>query len=502
MSEQPENQSSASPRPHRIPRIVQNWISLAGLVLAGSAVFAFVLLFAIDIFADHSNPYMGILAYVVAPFFFFSGVAMMLLGYWVQRRYRIKTRGEAVPLVLHIDFSKKGHQKLLITFAGVSAFFLLLTAFGSYQTYHMTETVSFCGEACHSMDPQNMAFSNSPHARVACVECHVGEGAGNYVRTKVNGVRQLYHTVLGDFPRPIQLHERSKRPSDETCRNCHWQEKHIGSKLKIYQHYLADEENLPWTIRMELNVGGGDPRQGPVEGIHWHTNLSNRVEFIEADPESGKIPWVRLTDANGEATVFRTGGFEGTPADSEIFVMDCMDCHNRPAHRLSSPNDAVDHAMANGRIDPSMPWAKMKSVEALSGKYANQDEAIAGIEAYLKSEYPEDERVNDLVAEVHSIYQKNFFPEMNADWRAYPELVGHKDWVGCFRCHDGEHVADGSGRSMKASDCTTCHTIVAQGSTPDELATTKPEGLPFNHIDFEYDSFDCADCHTGGNQEE
>ena len=144
----------------------------------------------------------------------------------------------------------------------------------------------------------------------------------------------------------------------------------------------------------------------------------------------------------------------------------------------------------------------MKSVEALSGKYANQDEAIAGIEAYLKSEYPEDERVNDLVAEVHSIYQKNFFPEMNADWRAYPELVGHKDWVGCFRCHDGEHVADGSGRSMKASDCTTCHTIVAQGSTPDELATTKPEGLPFNHIDFEYDSFDCADCHTGGNQEE
>jgi len=495
-------EQSSEPRPHRIPRLVRNWVGLAGLVLAVSAVFAFVLLFAIDLMAEQSNPYLGILTWVVAPFFFFSGLALMAIGYWVQRRYRLKTKGEPIPLVLNIDLSKKQHRKWMLGFAGVAAFFLMLTAFGSYQTYHLTETVGFCGETCHSMDPQNVTFAHSTHARVDCVECHVGEGAGNYVKAKLNGVNQLWQTVTRNVPRPVQLHDRSKRPSDETCRNCHWQEKHVGSKLKVYRHFLADEENFPWTVRMMLHVGGGDPRQGPVEGIHWHTNLSNRVEFIAADEETGKIPWVRLTDADGKVTVFRSEGHEGTPADSEIFVMDCMDCHNRPAHRLSSPNDAVDLAMANGRIDPSMPWAKMKAVEALAKEYATTEEALAGIESYLREEYPDDERVGGLVAEVSSIYQRNFFPEMKADWRAYPEHTGHKDWVGCFRCHDGSHVADGTGEPMKASDCTTCHTVVSQGSTEEELATIDANGLPFMHIDFEYEDFDCADCHTGGNQEE
>jgi nitrate/TMAO reductase-like tetraheme cytochrome c subunit len=499
MSDPPPSKGRPS---YRIPRLVRNWISLAGFVLSVSAVFAFVLLFAIDLLAKNSNPYLGILTYVVAPFFFFSGLALMSIGYWIQRRYRMKTRGEPIPLVLNIDFSKKAHRKFLATFAGLAAFFLMLTAFGTYQTYHLTETVSFCGATCHSMDPQNATFEHSAHARVACVECHVGEGAGNYIRTKVNGVRQLYHTVRDDYPRPIQLHDRSKRPSAETCRNCHWQEKHIGSKLKVYRHFLADEENFPWTVSMILHVGGGDPRQGPVEGIHWHTNLSNRVEFVEADQETGKIPWVRLTDENGKVTVFRSEGYEGTPSDQELMTMDCMDCHNRPAHQLASPNDAVESAMGNGRLDPSMPWSKMRAVEALTQAYATRDEAMAGIESYLRAEYPDDERVGGLVEETKAIYALNFYPEMKADWRAYPEYIGHKDWAGCFRCHDGSHVAEDTGKLMKASDCTTCHTIVAQGSTAEELATITAQGLPFMHIDFEYEEFDCAECHTGANQEE
>lgn len=500
MSEQPD--TTASPRPYRIPRIVRNWISLTGLILAGSAVFAFILLFAIDIVAHHSNPYMGILAYVVAPFFFFSGVGLMLLGYWIQRRYRIKTRGEPIPLVLNIDFSKKRHRRILTSFAALSAFFLLLTAFGSYQTYHLTETVAFCGETCHSMDPQNFAFEHSAHARVDCVECHVGEGAANYVKAKVNGVRQLYHTITASVPRPVILHDRAKRPNAETCQSCHWQQKHAGSVAKSFQHYLADEENTPWTVNMLMNVGGGDPLQGPVGGIHWHTNLSNRIEFVEADEESGKIPWIRLTDGDGKVTVFRSEDYEGTPAETELLTMDCLDCHNRPAHRFSSPNDAVDLALATGRIDPSMPWAKMKAVEALSQTYASSDEAMSGIESYLRAEYPDDERAEGLVAEVKSIYEANFFPEMKADWRSYPEHIGHKRWTGCFRCHDGSHVAEDGETAMKASDCTTCHTIVSQGSTEEDLKTVDPEGLSFLHIDFEYEDFDCADCHTGANQEE
>ncbi len=503
MSTDPEEKPAATERMPWFLRIVRNWVSLAGAVLAMGAVFAFVLLFFVDIFAQHANPYMGILAYVVAPAFFFGGLTLVLLGHWIQRRQKKKTGLEAGALRLNIDLSKKRHRSLLLLFAMASVCFLFLTAFGSYQTYHLTETNSFCGETCHEpMEPQFVAYQTSAHAQVACVACHVGPGATEYVKTKVNGVRQLYHTVLGDFDRPIRLHQRDRRPSDETCQSCHWQQKYTGSVLREYKHYLADEENTPFTVKMMVHVGGGDPLHGPVKGIHWHMNLSNRIEFVERGETGDSIPWVRLTDADGKVTVFRTEDMEGDPAPEEIVSMDCMDCHNRPAHRFDTPNDAVDRALVNHRIDPSMPWVKMKAVEALTRPYQNREEAMASIEEYLTAEYPDDPRRGELVGQVQDIYRQNFFPEMKADWRTYPEHIGHKNWAGCFRCHDGEHYAEDGETTIKASDCTTCHTIVSQGMTPEELATMSPEGLPFVHLDFEYDSVDCADCHTGANQEE
>ena len=345
MSATSEKNAAKPERQSWFYRIVRNWVSLAGAVLAMAAVFAFVLLFFVDIFAQHANPYMGILAYVVAPGFFFTGAALVVIGHWLQRRHQKQTGHEAEELRFNIDLSKKNHRKLLFVFGAGSVFFLFLTAFGSYQTYHLTETNSFCGETCHEpMEPQFMAYQESNHAQVACVACHVGPGATEYVKTKVNGVRQLYHTVLGDFDRPIRLEKRDRRPSEETCQSCHWRQKRAGSKLREYKHYLADETNTPWTVKMMVHVGGGDPMQGEVKGIHWHMNLSNRIEFVQRGETGAEIPWVRLTDADGKVTVFRTEEMEGDPAPDEIVTMDCMDCHNRPAHRFSTPNDAVDSA--------------------------------------------------------------------------------------------------------------------------------------------------------------
>jgi len=503
MSDSPKK-SPRSTRRYRIPRLVRNWISLAGAILAGSSIFAFVMLFAIDLFAEHANPYMGILAYVIAPGFFFTGIGMMLFGYLIQKRYREKTRGEPIPLVLNIDMSNKRHRRVLGGFVAASVGFLFLTAFGSYQTYHMTETVAFCGETCHeSMEPQYVAYQHSQHAKVDCVACHVGPGATAYLQTKLNGVRQLYQTMVGEWNRPIRLHQRDRRPSQETCESCHWREKYTGMVEKTLRHYLADEENTPWTVRMLLNVGGGDPVQGSVNGIHWHMNLANRVEFA-SDDEGETIPWVRTTDPDGKVTVFRTPDYEGDPAATEIHTMDCMDCHNRPAHKFLTPNNAVDRALATGKIDRTIPWAKMKSVEALVQPYQNQtkDEALQKIGDYLRAEYPDDPRADDLVKEVQSIYSLNFFPEMKADWSVYPDHLSHKDWPGCFRCHDGSHKAEESEKTIKASDCTTCHIILAQGSTAEELEKLNAKGFDFIHVDFEYEDFDCADCHNGANQEE
>ena len=45
--------------------------------------------------------------------------------------------------------------------------------------------------------------------------------------------------------------------------------------------------------------------------------------------------------------------------------MSCLDCHSRPAHKVHTPNEAVDLALMTGRLDPNTPWVKSKVVAAL-----------------------------------------------------------------------------------------------------------------------------------------
>jgi hypothetical protein len=386
--------------------------------------------------------------------------------------------------------------------------FLFLTALGSYQTYHITESNNFCGETCHvPMEPEFKTYQHSAHAKVECVACHVGPGAGAYIRTKVSGVRQLYHVTKGDFRRPIQLLNVNQRPAQETCESCHWRQKHTGDLQKTYRHFLADETNTPFSVRMILKVGGGDPLHGDVSGIHWHMNVSHKIEFVGLDEQRLKIPYVRVTDPNGKVTEYRTEDFKDDPAKDPakypLRTMDCMDCHNRPSHKFNSPNDAVDMSMAIGRIDTAIPWVKKNAVTALASQYATREEAASKIDSFLREKYPNDKRVDALVKEVQSIYTANFFPEMKADWRAYPDNIGHKSWNGCFRCHDGKHMMVGGSEkdSIKASDCSACHLIVSQGSG-DALNKIDPKGVPFFHIDSEFSDPSCSDCHNGQNQEE
>jgi hypothetical protein len=176
--------------------------------------------------------------------------------------------------------------------------------------------------------------------------------------------------------------------------------------------------------------------------------------------------------------------------------MDCIDCHNRPAHRYKSPSSAVNLAMSLGNIDPKMPWVKSNAVYALVQKYQTEDDALKGVATYLTQKYPADQRTPKLITEVQKIYQDNFFPEMKADWSSYPEHIGHKDWLGCFRCHDGRHKSDDGRKQVTASDCDSCHTILAQGSGA-ELMKLTPQGQKFRHPGDEVDGA-CNDCHTGG----
>ena len=288
-------------RPRSLGRLLRNWLSWSGLVLSLSAVFAFLFLLGIDLFAGHRNPYVGILAYVVAPLFFVIGLLLTALGVflrWWQQRRAVTV---AQPLILRVDFSSRRGRRLMAAFGIASVVFLFITALGSYQTYQMTESVEFCGKACHvPMEPQFVAAQHTAHAKVECVACHVGPGAAAYFKTKFNGTKQLYHTVRNDFDRPIRVSAANPRPPQMICEQCHWPQRYVGNVERTFQHYLSDEKNTPFAVRLLMNVGGGDPANGPPGGIHWHMNINNKIEYIASDEQNLEIPWVRFDRSGGQ----------------------------------------------------------------------------------------------------------------------------------------------------------------------------------------------------------
>jgi nitrate/TMAO reductase-like tetraheme cytochrome c subunit len=484
-----------TPPPSRAPAaLIRNWISMTGLVIITGSIFSFLLLFVMDAMLSSSNPYLGLLTYVVAPGFFFLG-AFLAVGGVLLRRRKFSKDAAILPRI-QIDLSRHRDRSILGWFIFGSVVFLLLSAMGSYQTYHYTESVQFCGQACHTvMKPELVTYQHGPHARVACTECHIGKGATWFVRSKLSGTYQLYAVAFDKYPRPVPTPIKNLRPAQETCEQCHWPSKFVGNLEKTFNYYLSDQSNSTWSLSLLIKVGGGDPTHGPVGGIHWHMNVGNKIEYYAADNSRQKIPWVRITDRQGVVTEYRSKGFTNDIDPGSIRRMDCMDCHNRPAHKYQNPDDAVAVAFSMNHLDPAVPWLKTNAVYALTRKYSSDTDAMQGIATLLSGQYPGEPRVTAAIDAVQQIYRDNFFPEMKASWKTYPDNLGHKNWPGCFRCHDGKHFAIDGKSSIKSDDCDACHTILSQGVGADLLKMT-PGGQTFKHPGGDYDN-NCADCHTG-----
>lgn len=488
------NSSTTPPVPFR--RLFRNWLSFFGFTVMTGSLFAFGLLFILDSVAHVSNPYIGILTYMVAPMF--TGLGMLLvLGGAIWRRRQLRRANGSAPS-LQIDLSRARDRKILGVFLGVSVAFLLLTSLGSYNTYHFTESVQFCGQACHTvMEPEMVGYQHGSHARVACTECHIGPGATWYVRSKLSGLYQVYAVAAQKYPRPIPTPVKNLRPAQETCEQCHWPKKFVGNLDRTYAHFLSDATNSAYDVRMLLKVGGADPNHGPVGGIHWHMNVANKVEYFPADDTRQKIPWVRLTDSQGVVTEFRAAAFSNEVKQAAVRTMDCVDCHNRPAHRFASPNDAVNLAVRLNRIDPALPWVKTNAVGLLVREYGSRTEALQTIATTLAAKYPNHPKARETIDAVQQIYNQNFFPDMKVSWKVYPDNVGHKDWPGCFRCHDGKHKS-ADGKRVISNDCNSCHLILTQGSGKD-LEQFTHSGQAFKHpSDVDPEGYLCNDCHSGG----
>jgi len=473
------------PQLTKTPSLFRNYVSFVGAAIAIAAIASGILLFLMEITSAGDNPYLGILTYIVFPTFLMFGLLLGVIGMVLERRRRRKSAPEEVLAYPRLDLNEPHARRAFLIFLIATFFFVSASAFGSYKAYEYSDSVAFCGKTCHSvMKPEHVAYLAGAHARVRCVDCHVGPGADWYVRSKLSGAYQLYSVTFKKYPRPITTPVHNLRPAPDTCEQCHWPEKFFGAQLKVFNHYGYDEQNTLRQKRMLINVGGGSAATGLVTGIHWHMNIANDVDYISIDNQRQQIPWVRMKDRQGNVTEYFDRNRPLTPeqiAAAEKRKMDCVDCHNRPAHVYLPPDVAVDQGFVAGRLDISIPFLKRQAVEVLSRQYTTTDEALLSIDKSLNDFYRSNysdvysqkpESVKSSIAEVQRIFSTYFFPEMKTDWQTHPNNIGHLYFSGCFRCHDGEHVSN-SGKTI-SNNCNICHTVLYDSADPARSAQTGP----------------------------
>jgi nitrate/TMAO reductase-like tetraheme cytochrome c subunit len=489
--------------------LVSNRISIIGLAIAAVALGNIIFLFFIDVTSPHPSPYVGILAYMIAPGFLVAGLVLTGFGIWMDRRRRARAIAGGMPRHLQLDFNDPTQRGAFAFFLSFVVVFIGMSVIGSYRAYEFTDSVQFCGQLCHSvMNPEFTAYQLSPHARVACVDCHVGAGATWYVKSKLSGARQVLATAFNTYPRPIPTPVHNLRPAPETCEQCHWPKKFYGAQLKVFTHFASDEKNTPRQVRLLIKTGGGDPTTGAPEGIHWHMNIANDIEYVASDEQRQIIPYIHVKDQQGRITEYFAK--DSTLSKEQIAKaakrrMDCVDCHNRPTHIYVPPDLAVDQSLLAQRLDPSLPFLKQQAVAALTGEYKTTSAAMTGIakslDDFYESKYPDLAKgkqleIRNAVAEVQRIYGDTTFPEMKLNWKTHPNNLGHFYFPGCFRCHDGQHVSPEG--KVVPKDCDTCHTMLSQQEGT--VTRTTVSGTPFQHpVDIgDLSQVSCSDCHSGG----
>jgi hypothetical protein len=261
-------------------------------------------------------------------------------------------------------------------------------------TYHAVaymDSPDFCGRTCHTvMQPEFTSHEGAAHARVPCVDCHIGSGASWF--RALEDLGQLAGNRGGVRPLPASDPDtdREPPPSRDTCEECHWPERFVGDKLLVKTHFGDDERSARrrrcFSCTRAASIRSPDGRSAITAST---CSQARRIRYLAADAGRQEIPYV--------PTGSRTGSWSSTPSRRRgsrgrrrrirvrLRVMDCLDCHNRPTHRFALPEAAVDRALAAGVIERSLPSIRKVAVETLRADYASHEDAATRIPALSRT---------------------------------------------------------------------------------------------------------------------
>jgi nitrate/TMAO reductase-like tetraheme cytochrome c subunit len=421
------------------------------------------------------NPYFNIIFFLILPSLFIIGLALIPIGMYLRRR-SLRKAGAIPSKYPQIDLNDRIFRHGIDIVLIATIVNLLLVSIASYRGASYMDSAEFCGKSCHVMHPEYTAYQVSPHSHVDCVNCHIGSGAGSFVEAKVNGTKQLIEVTLRPihgiaprliptYPQPIPSPVHQLRPAREICEACHTPTRFYGDKLLVKSTYADDETNSLTQSVLVLHLGGRDSLSNllGIHGVHL-----GHIEYIDTDATRTEIPWVERTNPDGSKTVYASSSLKGEMPKGERRLMDCVDCHNRAAHSMQTAEDALNRSMADRVISADLPWVHKEGLALLQASYASTDEARekipAGLANFYQTQHPEISaaKAADIKAAgdgLVSIFTHNVFPEMKVTWGTHPNHIGHMDYPGCFRCHDGDHSTKDAKQSI-TNDCAACHNLL------------------------------------------
>jgi nitrate/TMAO reductase-like tetraheme cytochrome c subunit len=494
----------------KLPSASKNWITIIGSIVAGLNLALIIVLFLISTLFGKEDTYLGLFIYIILPGFLLLGFIMVPVGMIITSRRMKKSKDEGKKLFPVINLNEKSHRNAFVIFTVATIIILFLSTYGSFEAFHITESVEFCGTLCHKvMEPEYTAYQNSPHANVTCVECHVGSGASWYVKSKLSGLHQVYAVLTKTYSAPIETPLHDLRPARETCEKCHWPQKFYSRTLKTNKYFLADSLNSEWDIMLQMKIGPEYRDLGFKEGIHWHINPMVNIEYISENDKRENITYVKYTDkATGKVTVYRN---PDNPVEDSVInasqsrTMDCIDCHNRPSHNYKSPPVYFDKALLTGAVSKDIPFIKKVYMDILRQSFRDKDTALIMIKDQITGYYKtfgsnlyeqRTESINNSISAIQTAFSQNTFPAMKVTYDNYPEHIGHLETEGCFRCHNDAFKSE-SGRTI-TKDCNLCHTIVGQGRPGMMQFTIIRDTLEFQHpidIGTAWKEANCSECH-------
>ncbi|MHB1795022.1 MAG: cytochrome c3 family protein [Acidobacteriaceae bacterium] len=442
-----------------------NPLSLIGGALTSASAFVLIGFWVVQIFGHggSKNPYLGLIFDVFLPALFVLGLVLIPIGIGLRHSH-LKATGQLPSVYPQIDLQDPVFRRGIEIVLAATFINFVIVGTASYRGVSYMDSPNFCGQTCHVMTPQWAAYQVSPHSHVACVECHIGSGFDAAVEAKMNGTRQLVEVAFHTYPTPIKALLSDLRPARATCEQCHMPTRFVGDRLLVKTAFGDDEKNSITRTVLVLHLGGVDSLSR-LSGIHGHH--LNHFEYVATDATDQTIISVKAHNADGSVTDYVSSDWKG-PVKGVERVMDCMDCHNQATHISPTPQDAINEAMLDSSVNPALPFVHKEGLQLIQAKYSSQAEAAAkiasGLEQYYKSQYPavwnsQRGQIQESARTLAAIYKRNVFPSMKVQWGTYPNNIGHNDFPGCFRCHDGNHVSK-DGKTL-TNDCSVCHNLLA-----------------------------------------